>query len=518
MSLSSSLYTGVSGLQAHGAKMGVIGNNIANVSTVGYKGSRMHFEDFMSQDINTSSGVGQVGRGTNTAAVFADFQQGALETTSEATDVSIGGDGFFVVSPKGSEENYYTRAGNFRFDKEGFLVDPSGNVVQGWEIRPQTIQPGVTATQGQQVQIQGVPQNIQLENFQSPPEETSRVTKIVNLDSSAPSATGAGAEIFDAWDATQDPPIDPALYIHQTSMKVYDENGGAHTLTTYFDRMDSDDETNWLASQNPPLPNGYQVHEFIVTVPPEDDQRPWGPVPGAQNQGIVMQGRAVFNAAGEMMAMRDLENFTPGPGQTVPSFDDLDNPDGYSQNGYPLMGLSFLGAVDPVTGLDEVQLVELNFGIKNNNGAQDQAWISGALSSTSYSAPSSTVQQSQDGYGPGQLQNVEIDRDGVLTGRYSNGQVLELYALTLADFNNKWGLRREGSNLFSETRSSGDALTGLANSGSFGSIAGNSLEMSNVDLATEFVKMITTEKGFQANSKTITTTDQMLNVLIQMKR
>jgi len=141
-----------------------------------------------------------------------------------------------------------------------------------------------------------------------------------------------------------------------------------------------------------------------------------------------------------------------------------------------------------------------------------------ALSTTSYNTGSTTLFQSQDGYNAGFLQGVSVDRDGILTGSYSNGQVLELYALTLADFNDQYSLYREGGNLFSETRSSGPPLTGMANASGKGAIASNSLEQSNVDLATEFVKMITTQKGYQANSKTITTTDEMLSTLIQMKR
>ncbi|MFN2343861.1 MAG: flagellar hook-basal body complex protein, partial [Desulfonatronovibrio sp.] len=190
MGLSSSLYTGVSGLKGHGEQMGVIGNNISNVSTVGFKGSRMHFEDFISQDINTAAGVGQVGRGVTTGAVLGDFQQGALETTNEATDVSIGGEGFFVVSPKGSEEEYYTRAGNFRFDKDGYLVDTKGNVVQGWSVREDKDteiaddDDQVQATDSG-VQIQGVPKDIELTNFQSPPEATKQVDMMANLDSNS---------------------------------------------------------------------------------------------------------------------------------------------------------------------------------------------------------------------------------------------------------------------------------------------------------------------------------------------
>ena len=141
-----------------------------------------------------------------------------------------------------------------------------------------------------------------------------------------------------------------------------------------------------------------------------------------------------------------------------------------------------------------------------------------ALATTSYSTSSTTIFQAQDGYAPGFLQNVSVDRDGVLTGRYSNGQVLELYLVTLADFNNEWGLRRDGGNLFTETRESGPALTNRPNTAGLGSIVSNSLEQSNVDMATEFVNMITTQRGFQASSKVITTTDSMLNELIQLKR
>ncbi|RQD75019.1 flagellar hook-basal body complex protein, partial [Desulfonatronospira sp. MSAO_Bac3] len=186
MGLSSSMYTGVSGLKGHGEKMGTIGNNISNVSTVGFKGSRMHFEDFMSQDINTGAGVGQVGRGVGIGAVMNDFSQGSLESTNEATDVAIGGNGFFQVSARGTDENMYTRAGNFRFDEDGYLVDPNNNIVQGWEVREDP--PGVADEEEiiqteTGVEIQGAPGDIRLDDFQSSPEATTRVDKIMNLDS-----------------------------------------------------------------------------------------------------------------------------------------------------------------------------------------------------------------------------------------------------------------------------------------------------------------------------------------------
>lgn len=697
MSLSSSLYTGVSGLKGHGQQMGVIGNNISNISTVGFKGSRMHFEDFISQDVNTSAGVGQVGRGVTTGAVLADFQQGALETTNEATDVAIGGEGFFVVSPKGAEEQYYTRAGNFRFDKDGYLVDTKGNAVQGWSVR-QDRDSEVAAEDEDQVmatesgvQIQGVPTDIRLDNFQSPPEATTQVDKMVNLDSNSmerstsPSRqevnevvvgadtfnmlvyedvdttppteiylhpdtrhfydgddslynnwamgedgrifdhatlpdsvtvdainSGAGTVAVDGWDeyelsiggalvtayldpatgylrdatndntidddsgeplmvvdgnivvaadadpanapevdgvyedgnpffamfnhwnANADEPLADARYAYQSTIKVYDANGSAYNLTTYFDPV-RDPNVRETAGGN-------RHWEYMTTVNPINDNRD-GMV-GSEKRGVLMTGSLTFNAAGDIIGQ---SAFTLNDQNALNNPDQLDSwtQAQFSQNGYPVFTANFLGENNAsFTGADDSRNIEMNFGLRNRTGnwttgsANDASEMSvnsgddfdhglipgfqdserSALSTTHYSSASTTLFQTQDGYTSGFLQNISIDRDGVLTGRYSNGQVLDLYALTLADFNSTSGLRREGGNLFSETRSSGPAITGLAGTGSLGSISGNSLEMSNVDLATEFVKMITAEKGFQANSKTITTTDQMLNVLIQMKR
>ncbi len=501
MSLTASMWTGVSGLKGHGQKMGVIGNNIANVSTLGFKGSRMHFEDFMSQSVSTAAGVGQVGRGVSVGTILGDFSQGALETTNESTDVAITGNGFFTVSPPGEEINYYTRAGNFRFDKDGYLIDPHGYRVQGWEIQETGVDDLVGQAdldQGRRVNIQGVPGDIRLENFQSPPEASSNVSMIVNLDSKSVSRSD---DIWDVWDSGEEPPIGDAAYTYQSTMRVYDQNGGGHNLTTYFD----------------PLPDaaqpadGGRIWQFMVTVPPDDDNR--GGI-GDPERGLIQRGTIEFDAAGNLRNY----NFYEDDGVTVINTEDMR----ISQNGYPRVGLDFLGEGVDVDG-NQPQEVELNFGIRftGTEGAAVPVpadWTPDALVTTSYSSPSSTLYQSQDGYTAGFLQNISISREGVMTGRYSNGQVLELYALTLTDFNNVWGLRREGGNLFAETRESGPALTGIAGQGRLGTVASNSLELSNVDLATEFVKMISTQKGFQANSKTITTTDVMLDEVIRMKR
>ncbi|NCC23728.1 MAG: flagellar hook protein FlgE [Deltaproteobacteria bacterium] len=570
MGLSAALYSGTTGLKAHGEAMSVIGNNIANVSTLGFKGSRMHFMDALSQSITTAAGGGQVGRGVMVGTVMADFAQGSLETTTEATDLAIGGKGFFMVSPKGYETNYYTRAGNFRFDKDGYLVDPNGYVLQGWEVQRENISAAATtastssATVG--VKTIGVPTDIRLENFQSPPQATTNVSMIVNVDSRAEDKSTSETDPFFAlysnWDATVDPPLGDAQYAYQSTIKVYDENGTSHNLTVYFDPVNHEDVID--------AAGGKKYVEYMVTVPPNEDHREFVIDAGGDNErmrGVLMIGTLTFNTAGEIEGMTGFTINADGPDggpYTFPA-DPSDlaewTPANFSQNGYPICTANFTGAANASSTSypggatanppADPKNIEINFGLRNKNLEEDPVnpigpgWTSNsgatggdpatygtdpdnlmtvrdpeisALSSTTYSTGSTTLYQSQDGYGAGFLQSVSVDRDGVLVGRYSNGQVLELYALTLADFNNQYALYREGNNLFSETRSSGPPLTGLAGTAGKGSIASNSLEQSNVDLATEFVNMITTQKGFEANSKTITTTDQMLSILIQLKR
>ncbi len=605
MGLSASLYSGTSGLKAHGEDMTVIGNNISNVSTIGFKASRMYFEDALSQQITTASGGGQVGRGVSVGAVMGDFSQGSLESTTEATDLAVGGNGFFMVSPAGQELNYYTRAGNFRFDEDGYLVDPHGYRLQGWAVQESNTSAaatgGATSSETTGVKIKGVPQDVKLENFQSPPQATSRVDMILNIDSQSEDRTTdngtvleAGSydgspftAVFEKWDGTATPPLGDSQYAYQSTIKVYDENGTSHDMTIYMDPVLDPDVTENAG--------GKRYMEYIVTVPPGEDNREFWGTTGidATKRGILMAGTLTFNAAGELENMSaftinnpyDLEPEEAGGPTFLSTAADIENwtPANFSQNGYPVCTANFLGAenasvtaseatynagtIIPAIAVNNSSNIEVNFGLRN----KDAAWtdptytledlrdvfaasnallpappavptaaelaaaaaqastslsdINGmisteisALSTTSYSTGSTTIFQAQDGYTAGFLQNISVDRDGVITGRYSNGQVLQLFAVTLATFNNNYALYREGGNLFSETRSSGPPITGLANTGGKGSIASNSLEQSNVDLATEFVKMITTEKGFQANSKTITTVDQMLTVLIQLKR
>ncbi len=578
MGLSSALYSGTSGLFASGENISVVANNLANVNTIGFKRSDIFFEDALYEAVTTSTGTGQVGRGVAISAIMGDFSQGSMESTSQATDVAIGGEGFFIVSPKGEEIQYYTRAGNFRFDKDGYLVDPHGYVVQGWRVKQQSSSTAstsvTTSTSGRRVETEGVPQDIKLENFQSPPQATNRVDIIVNLDSRSEDRSTHSSDpfiaLFNKWDATDSDNdgkyLADTAYAYQTTIKVYDENGTPHNLTVYFDPVkDNIGDTG-----------GKQYWEYIVTVPPDDDKRTFW-TSSHTKRGILMVGTLTFNSEGQLegisaYTLRDVDDSTSGTQFAGTGPDDPESwlPTQFNQDGYPICTANFRGTDNAdATNQENATNIAINFGARTaeltpydwdqdgstgNSDPDDYPYLSGwgglditnpddqyaydlsdigtdpnnlinfadfrlaALSSTSYSSGSTTVSQSQDGYTSGFLQNISVDRDGVITGTYSNGQVLELFVLTLARFNNPQGLRREGGNLFSETRDSGPSLTGLPGTGGFGTIASNSLEQSNVDMAKEFVDMILAQRAFQANSRTIVTTDQLLQEVVNLKR
>ncbi len=272
--------------------------------------------------------------------------------------------------------------------------------------------------------------------------------------------------------------------VYQTTLKVYDSLGSTHDVTIFFDK-------GVTAATNP-------VWEYIVTVNPSEDLRT---ITQADQTGLLARGTIEFNAAsGDMTNITCALNIGDG------TWTDLANADADDNGGYFGVPATFIAGSPANIGL--------NFGTRFNG----TTWANNALSTSQYASASTTVFQSADGYGAGDLQSVSVATDGVITGQYSNGQVLPLYRVALAKFQNEQGLYKVGGNLFRETRLSGDPITGKPGSSGLGSISPNSLEQSNVDLATEFVKMITTQRGYQANSKVITTIDQMLAELIQLKR
>ena len=558
MGLGASLYSGISGLTVHSERMTVIGNNLANVNTTGFKGAMMQFEDLASADFATVNGVGQVGRGVRVSTIYSDWGQGAFESSTEATDMAISGDGLFVVSPLGEDMKYYSRAGNFRFDSDGYLVDPHGYVLQGWEIERSTTTvtttTSTTTEETRSARIVGTPTNIRMENFQSEPKPTTNVSIVTNLDptaaDSSTSSTNPYFAMFNNWDGSAETPLASTLYGYSTTLKVYDDIGTAHNLTVYFDQVTLSNA------------GGDTVWEYMVTCEPSADRRMLSGANGlttsigeAQTSaaGVLMIGTLTFTT-GQLSGMSAYTLKSNG-GANIKDLNNWDLAD-FSTSGFPVCTANFLGKSNASTAeATNATPIQIDFGISNmdlssnGGGATTIGWGGGLgtvpttaamvgnnISNTGYLANfkdpavsalatqsfdtggSSTLYQSQNGYSAGILQNISVSREGVISGHYSNGQVLELYAVTLATFTNQHGLRREGGNLFTETLESGPALTGQAGSTGKGTIDGNALEMSNVDMATQFVSMITTQRGFQANTKVITTVDSLLGEVISMKR
>lgn len=491
MALSSSLFSGISGLTTLGDAMQIIGDNIANVNTVGFKASTYTFQDLLSQSVATQSGTNQVGKGTALSDIYQTFHQGSFETTSNSTDLAIGGDGFFMVRESAGSNTYLTRAGNFRFNKDGYLVSPAGNVVQGWKMNDKS------------QDIGGVT-DILLDSFTSEPKASDEVKLILNLDKSEQIAHTQ--DLWNLWDATGNTPIDSDNYIYQSSVKVYDVLGDTHDITLYFDKEDGANH-KW---------------QFIATCNPSEDLRGYTDDDGNElantaAAGLLARGTIQFSEdedSGKIKAitMQVLKN-DEDTADMPPDYNDLANGDNWedaetSTSGYFQFTPKF------IAGAAEEMQVGLNLG-SYKSGAD---WINSSLTTTQFSKASTTVFQSANGYGAGDLQGVDVDVDGVITGTYSNGEVITLYRVAVAKVVNPAGLEKLGGNLFKTTALSGEAPTFHPGTNGTGKIAPNSLEQSNVDIASEFVKMITTQRGYQANGKIITTVDQMLQELMNLKR
>lgn len=470
MALSSALFSGISGLSTLGNAMQIIGDNIANVNTVGFKGSTFTFQDLLSQATSTMSGTSQVGRGTALGDIYSAFEQGSFESTGNATDLAIGGDGFFVMRESTSDNLYYTRAGNFRFDKDGYLINPEGYVVQGWELDENAEDVGSIG-------------DCMLTSFTSAPVETDKVEVIVNLDADGEdNSVGTDTTLSTKWDGTKATPIGETAYEYQTTMKVYDSLGSTHDIGIYFDKG-----------------NTASAYEFIVTCNPDEDNRTGAA--GTSHAGLLARGIIDFSSSSGVITDIDLQ---------------LDHGDGTWEaalaEASDLTDGHFTFEPSFITGTPLA--IQLDFGSRYDGSS----WVNASLSTTQFARASTTTFQSSNGYGAGDLQGVNVDVDGIITGTYSNGQLIPLYRVALAKFTNEQGLQKEGGNLYMATRESGDAITNKPGTNGLGNIAPNSLEQSNVDMATEFVKMISTQRGFQANSKTITVVDQMLQDVINLKR
>lgn len=430
MSIVGTLFTGRSGLSAHGDAISVVGDNIANANTVGFKGSRANFEDILARSVG--AGPGDIGLGVRVAKIQTMLGQGALLGTGVATDLAVKGNGFFVVrgAADGLSGNFFTRAGQFHLNSDGQLVNDAGLIVQGYGVDANnTIVKTVT--------------DLTVPTSQVPPKSTTSATVVGNLDSDE----SEPANPFSTTDPT-------GTSNFSTSVTVYDSLGKGHTVNVYFRKEAAAGTWSYHA-----LVDGGELTGGTAGVFEEE---------ASGTLVFDTQGRLTTNTA------------------TASDFD-------------------FLGAV-------QSQAITFDFGDATGAGG------TGLQGMTNFSSASAISFLDQDGYSSGALSGISIDSDGTVNGVFSNGTQQTVGKVLLADFANAEGLRRMGGNLWLDSTESGAALISEAAQGGRGTINAGSLEQSNVDLAKEFVDMIALQRGFQANSRTIQTADQMLMEVLSLKR
>ncbi len=428
------LYSAISGLNANGLSLSVIGDNVANMNTVGFKASRVSFGDVLSQTITGVAGDSQVGRGVLVTDVSPLFTQGSFETTASGLDMAIDGDGFFIVSD--GLGRYYTRAGQFTLNDEGKIVNPDGLALQGY----------VADASGN---ITGTIGDITVSSQASAANATSKVNLTINLDARAPIVT-AGFTLDGNGDGTND---DPANFSYSTQLTIYDSQGAAHDITAYYVKT---------------ADNAWDVHYVF-----EDPANP-GQYLDAGTQSIT------FGTDGELV----------------------------DDNSATAISFNF------GTAVTSPQNVTFNYG----TGTGETPAGTGLDGTTQFASEFAVMDLIQDGYASGSLKNLNIEQDGTITGIFTNGQTRVIGRVALAKFVAPTELTKLGGNLYAQSYNSGQPIVSAAGSGGLGRVLSNTLELSNVDLAEEFIRMISSQRGFQANSRIITTTDDLLQELVNLKR
>lgn len=412
-----SLYSGVAGLNAHQTRMDVIGHNISNVNTVGYKKDRATFQEMLSQMVRGPAGPTgergginpmQIGLGVQVGSIDTNHQQGSLEATGQNTDLAIDGNGFFIL--RDGEENFYTRAGNLSMDSEGYLVN-SGNGLrmQGWRA--------------------------------------DRATGTINTDQNIsdiriPIGDVMGAQPSSYIDFTGNLNSDGEIgVIHQTSVSIYDEFGARHELILEFEKT-ANNEWNLTLSND----GSFDIEG------------------GTDIPLVFEEGRlSAVNGGDDLLSNIELNNFA--------------------------------------NGANDIEELELRLG-----------------EITQFSGEYSAEANNLDGNRMGSLQSFTIDDNGIVIGTYTNGVTRNLGQVAVANFNNPDGLIKTGDTMYSESVNSGISQVGQPGTGGRGEMRTAVLEMSNVDLAEEFSSMIVTQRGYQVNSRIISTVDQMLQELANMAR
>lgn len=492
-----SFQQGLSGLNASSKNLEIIGNNIANANTFGSKASRAEFADLYAASLS-GAGTSSVGIGTKLSTVAQQFTQGNITITENPMDLAINGGGFFQLSD-GKNPTFYSRNGQFKVDKQGFIVNNDNLKLLGY------------SADGTGAIKQGLAQPLQLPTKGIDPQATSTVKMEFNLDSRE-----KGSAPYTQPDPSQPnykvdvlPPkiqfADNTTYNKATSYTAYDQKGQPIAVTMYFQRanppMLQDPLTNkWVAD-----PNGDTVWNIYVTAngtPVQQDA-----------QGNITT--STTDANGNYATTTPFTRIVFGPKGGVPKSADADGnalqlddialilPPGVNAGGAPTLRVPYDDPAnpappDPVTG--KLPHIALDFSQVSLNGSSF-----------------AVTDLSQNGYAPGQLTGIQVEKNGIVTARYSNGQSKAAGQIELSTFRNNQGLQPLGGNIWARSNASGEPVSGVPGDGNLGVLSPGSLEESNVDLTGELVNMVTAQRVYQANAQTIKTLNDVLQTLVNLR-
>jgi flagellar hook protein FlgE len=510
---------GLSGLNGASKSLDVIGNNIANASTVGFKGSQAQFADLYANSLNGVSG-NNAGIGVSVARIAQQFTQGNIETSSNPFDISINGGGFFRMSVNGAIQ--YTRNGQFHPEQDGTIANAQGARLTGY-----------LADKNGNI-LQGAPVPIKIDLSDLTPKQTTTASMSLNLSSNStvPKNTPLRAADTDSFNKV-------------TNLPVYDSLGNEHVMSTYYVKTNANNWDVYVASDGTEAVAA-KVAASVLSDPGAIAARAaydaaTKATPPVQ-ANIDAAAVAYATAAGQAMtAAATAAGATPAAlaklqaaytGATSVGNQAGINPDGinakladavvvppqkvgslvFNQNG--VLDVAAMAALVPPQTLP----MTISLPIFPSTGSSQPLTIATNFDEvTQYGGVTSEKKSTQDGYSSGTLERYAADENGVIMGQYSNGKSRALAQIAMADFNSPDGLTPLGNNAWAESTASGIPQVGVPNSGGFGQLRSSSVEASNVDLTGELVNMITAQRVYQANAQTIKTEDSILQTLVNLR-
>jgi flagellar hook protein FlgE len=451
----------LSGLNAAQKDLDVTSNNIANVSTIGFKESRAEFVDVYASSL-LAAGNTKVGDGVLTSNVAQQFQQGSIQFTENALDLAITGNGFFAVVPEtDSLEFSYTRAGQFRLNSDNFIVNSQGQHLLGFPVNTDGSSSSVSLSTSEPIRIP---------TASGAPESTSEVDVRMNLPASD-TVINNSPTTFDL--------ADPLTYNHSTSVTVFDSLGDSHIMTYYFIKEDPID-ADPLAT--PPVEAS---NPWLVTTAIDNVQVNIEASDGTANSVAVNGGltgaRLHFDANGDFISQEPAVGF-----QT-----------------------EALGPTILTNGSDNNQTITIDFNLDQSGPNANEP--------TQFASSFEVTSLEQNGLPVGRLTGLDIGPDGLVLATYSNGTSQALSRVAMVSFANNQGLTQDGNTSWKESILSGEALAGEAGAGTYGTINSSALEQSNVNLTTELIDLISAQRNFQANSRSLEVDNQLNQTILQIR-